>query len=146
MKINKFFLLAVLSTFTTSLLMGCNANNTSPENDSSEEEEEWEEIVYEIGDTVKEWHSNYDLEHSPLALADSTKGTVELSSEFGNEDLSSIECNITGDYVTSEVLEEPYFTDDDAKNGDIISLYFYLPAEHNVKSLQLEALTPGPVS
>ena len=140
MKYSKFFLLAALSTLATSLLMGCNTTNNQPHNSSSEEEE-WEEKVYEIGDTVKEWHSNYDLEYSPLALADSTKGTVELSSEFGNEDLSSIECNITGDYVTSEVLEEPYFTDDDAKNGDIISLYFYLPAEHNVKSLQLEALS-----
>ena len=141
MKINKFFLLAVLSTFATSLLMGCNSNNNQSKNTSFEEEEEWEEIVYEVGDTVKEWRSSSDLEHSPLALADSTKGTVELSSEFGNEDLSSIECNITADYVASEVLEEPYFTDDDAKNGDIISLYFYLPAEHNVKSLQLEALS-----
>ena len=141
MKINKFFLLAVLSTLATSLLMGCNSNNNQSKNTSSEEEEEWEEIVYEVGDTVKEWRSSSDLEHSPLALVDSTKGTVELSSEFGNEDLSSIECNITADYVASEVLEEPYFTDDDAKNGDIISLYFYLPAEHNVKSLQLEALS-----
>ena len=141
MKYNKFFLLAALSTLATSLLMGCNTNNTSPKNDSSEEEEEWEEIVYEVGDTVKEWRSNNDLDKSPLALADSSTGTVALSSEIGNEDSSSIECNINAEYITSEVLEEPYFTDNDAKNGDIISLYFYLPFDHNVKSLQLEALS-----
>ena len=141
MKYSKFFLLAALSTLATSLLMGCNTNNTSPKNDSSEEEEEWEEIVYEVGDTVKEWRSNNDLDKSPLALADSSTGTVALSSEIGNEDSSSIECNINAEYITSEVLEEPYFTDNDAKNGDIISLYFYLPFDHNVKSLQLEALS-----
>ena len=141
MKYNKFFLLAALSTLATSLLMGCNANNTSPKNDSSEEEEEWEEIVYEVGDTVKEWRSNNDLDKSPLALADSSTGTVALSSEIGNEDSSSIECSIKAEYITSEVLDEPYFTDNDAKNGDIISLYFYLPYDHNIKSLQLEALS-----
>ena len=141
MKYDKFFLLAALSTLATSLLMGCNTNNTSPKNDSSEEEEEWEEIVYEVGDTVKEWRSNNDLDKSPLALADSSTGTVALSSEIGNEDSSSIECSINAEYITSEVLDEPYFTDNDAKNGDIISLYFYLPFDHNIKSLQLEALS-----
>ena len=140
MKINKFFLLAALSTLTASLLMGCNSNNNQPHNNFEEEEEE-QDIVYEIGDTVKEWRSNADYEIAPLDLADSTKGTIEISNELGNEDNSSIECSITGDYISSEVLEKPYFTDDDAKNGDIISLYFYLPSDHNVKSLQLEALT-----
>ena len=141
MKYSKFFLLAALSTLATSLLMGCNANNNQSINDSSDEEEEWEEIVYEVGDTVKEWRSNNDLDKSPLSLADSSTGTVALSSEIGNEDSSSIECNINAEYITSEVLDEPYFTDNDAKNGDIISLYFYLPFDHNVKSLQLEALS-----
>ena len=141
MKYSKFFLLAVLSTLVTSLLIGCNANNNQSINDSSDEEEEWEEIVYEVGDTVKEWRSNNDLDKSPLALPDSSKGTVVLSDEIGNEDLSSIECSINSEYITSEVLEEPYFTDNDAKNGDIISLYFYLPYDHNIKSLQLEALS-----
>ena len=141
MKYSKFFLLAALSTLATSLLMGCNANNNQSINDSSDEEEEWEEIVYEVGDTVKEWRSNNDLDKSPLALADSSTGTVALSSEIGNEDSSSIECSINAEYITSEVLDEPYFTDNDAKNGDIISLYFYLPFDHNIKSLQLEALS-----
>ena len=140
MKINKFFLLATLSTLTTSLLMGCNANNERPINSSSEEDE-WEEIVYEVGDTVKEWRSNSDYEIAPLDLADATKGTVVISNELGNEDNACIECSITDDYISSEVLDEPYFTDNDAKNGDIISLYFYLPADHNIKSLQLEALS-----
>ena len=140
MKINKFFLLATLSTLATSLLMGCNANNERPINSSSEEDE-WEEIVYEVGDTVKEWRSSSDYEIAPLNLTDTTKGTVLISNELGNEDSASIECNITDDYISSEVLDEPYFTDNDAKNGDIISLYFYLPADHNIKSLQLEALS-----
>ena len=140
MKISKFFLLATLSTLATSLLMGCNANNKRPYNDSSEEDE-WEETVYEVGDTVKEWCSDEDYEKAPLDLEDATKGTVKITSELGNNDNSSLECKITGDYISSEVLEEPYFTDNDAKNGDIISLYFYLPSDHNIKSLQLEALS-----
>ena len=140
MKISKFFLLATLSTLATSLLMGCNANNKRPYNDSSEEDE-WEETVYEVGDTVKEWCSDEDYEKVPLDLEDATKGTVKITSELGNNDNSSLECKITGDYISSEVLEEPYFTDNDAKNGDIISLYFYLPSDHNIKSLQLEALS-----
>lgn len=140
MKISKFFLLATLSTLVTSLLMGCNANNKRPYNDSSEEDE-WEETVYEVGDTVKEWCSDEDYEKAPLDLEDATKGTVKITSELGNNDNSSLECKITGDYISSEVLEEPYFTDNDAKNGDIISLYFYLPSDHNIKSLQLEALS-----
>ena len=141
MKISKFFLLATLSTLATSLLMGCNAKNNQPIDGSSEEEEEWEEIVYEVGDTVKEWRSSSDFEIAPLDLADVSKGTVSITNELGNEDSASIECNITDDYISSEVLDEPYFTDNDAKNGDIISLYFYLPSDHNVKSLQLEALS-----
>ena len=140
MKISKFFLLATLSTLATSLLTGCNANNKRPYNDSSEEDE-WEETVYEVGDTVKEWCSDEDYEKAPLDLEDATKGTVKITSELGNNDNSSLECKITGDYISSEVLEEPYFTDNDAKNGDIISLYFYLPSDHNIKSLQLEALS-----
>ena len=35
-------------------------------------------------------------------------------------------------------MSEPYFTEDDAKNGDIVSLYFYVPANGNVASLQLQ--------
>ena len=140
MKFSKFFLLATLSGLATSLLIGCNSNNKRPQY-SYPDEDEWEEPVYEVGDTVKEWCSNEDYEISPLNLAEGASGTVKLSSDIGNGDTSSIECNISSEYISSEVLDEPYFTDNDAKNGDIISLYFYLPSGHNVKSLQLEALS-----
>ena len=140
MKLNKFFLLAILSPLATSLLMGCNSTNNSNSISPSKSEEPEEDIPLEIGDTVKEWSYNGDYDEAPLDVAEASQGEVVISSELGYEDNNSLECTIKGDYISSEVLEEPYFTDEDAKNGDIISLYFYLPSDHNVKSLQLTAM------
>ena len=138
MKNNKFFLLAALSMLATSLLVGCNSSSNN--NDNSEPEVPEEPEPLEIGDTVKEWSNKYDLETIPLDVKETNEGTVDIIDNFGNFDDCSLECNITGEYITSEVIETPYFTDDDAKNGDIISLYFYLPSDHNIKSLQFQAL------
>ena len=138
MKNNKFFLLAALSMLATSLLVGCNSSSSNNNNSEPDVPEEPEPL--EIGDTVREWSNKYDLETIPLDVKETSEGTVDIVDNFGNFDDCSLECNITGEYITSEVIETPYFTDDDAKNGDIISLYFYLPSDHNIKSLQFQAL------
>ena len=135
MKSNKFSLLAILSTLATLLLASCNYLPNSPE--------EEEEKVYEIGDTVKEWSYRGDYDEAPLNVKESSDGIVTITDEIGNEDNTALECTITGDYIGSDTLEKPYFNDEDAKNGDIISLYFYLPKDNNVKSLKLEALGSG---
>ena len=43
--------------------------------------------------------------------------------------------------IGSDYLEEPYFIEDDAKNGDIISLYVYVPLDGHITSLELEVFT-----
>ncbi len=141
MKNAKFFLLAALPMLVTSLLTGCNSNHGNEDNSESDVPEE--PVPLEIGDTVKEWSSRYDLETVPLDVKESNEGTVNIVNDFGNHDKCSLECNITGEYISSEVIETPYFTDDDAKNGDIISLYIYLPSDHNIKSLKFQALGSG---
>lgn len=139
MKNNKPFLLAVLSLFSLSLLVGCNKSQP-------EEEEPEENVPLEIGDTVKEWKSRDNFDGLPLDLnKDSSSGTGqgEIVDDFGNNDDCSLEFNVkTGNneqgYISSDALEEPFFLEEDAKNGDIISLYFYAPSTSNLKSLQLQ--------
>ena len=121
MKNNKFFLLAALPMLVASLLVGCSSNNKNDESNIPDVPK-----PIEIGDTVKEWTSESDLETAPLDVKDANEGTVNITDKLGYTDVYSLECNITGDYITSEVIQTPYFTDEDAKNGDIISLYFYL--------------------
>ena len=136
MKHNKIFWFAVLPALTISFLAGC-SNNTPYEPDE-EEEEEYEIIRYEVGDTVIEWKNNED---SPIPVLDvESGGTSKVVDDFGLDDTSSIEYNVRSEYISSADLEEPYFTDDHAKNGDIISLYFYLPSDHNIASVQVEAV------
>ena len=136
MKNNKSFLYAVLSMLSiSSLLMACSSKG--------HQEEEWEEPVYEIGDTVKEWTSKNDLNELPMDLAEGLKGNGKIDNKFGNEDngslLFEIEANTSGSgYIASDALKNPYFTNDDAKNGDIVSLCIYVPSESNVDTLQLE--------
>ena len=132
MKRNKLFLFAILPILASLSLVSCG---------SQQEPDEDEEIVYEIGDTVKEWVSSKDFDKAPLNVPEETQGSVVISENDGKDDDDFLECTITGSYIGSDALEKPYFTNNDAKNGDIISLYFYLPENHNVKSLQLEALT-----
>lgn len=129
---HKLLYFLVLPALSVALLSGCGSNQTSEE----------EEKPLEIGDTVREWTSTFDLETSPMGVEEN-KGKVEINESHGQYDSDSLECTITGDYISSELIEEPFFLENDAKNGDIISLYFYLPSDHNIASLQLEALTIG---
>ena len=127
----KHFLCSVVSLLSISFLVACNSNK----NTTSEEPK-----PLEIGDTVKEWRTNYDLDSLPLGLAD-TNSKGEIVKDFGNYDNSSLKYEVkksSNMYLGSDLLEEPYFVEDDAKNGDIISLYVYVPSDGNVSSLQLE--------
>ena len=127
----KHLLCSVVSLLTVSFLVACNSNK----NTTSEEPK-----PLEIGDTVKEWRTNYDLDSLPLGLAD-TNSKGEIVKDFGNYDNSSLKYEVKKSnnmYLGSDLLEEPYFVEDDAKNGDIISLYVYVPSEGNISSLQLE--------
>lgn len=127
----KHLLCSVVSLLSISFLVACNSNK----NTTSEEPK-----PIEIGDTVKEWRTNYDLDSLPLGLAD-TNSKGEIVKDFGNYDNSSLKYEVkksSNMYLGSDLLEEPYFLEDDAKNGDIISLYVYVPSEGNISSLQLE--------
>ena len=128
---HKLLYFLVLPALSAAVLSGCNANNSYEE-----------EKPLEIGDTVKEWTCTVDLDAIPMD-AEEHKGTVSITHDLGMNDIDCLECSLTGNYIGSEVIEEPYFLEGDAKNGDIISLFFYLPSDHNVASLQLEALTIG---
>ena len=126
----KHLLCSVVSLLTVSFLVACNSKQSTSE----------EPKPIEIGDTVKEWRTNYDLDSLPLGLAD-TNSKGEIVKDFGNYDNSSLKYEVkksSNMYLGSDLLEEPYFVEDDAKNGDIISLYVYVPLDGNVSSLQLE--------
>ena len=126
----KHFLCSIVSLLSISFLVGCNSKQSTSE----------EPKPLEIGDTVKEWRTNYDLDSLPLGLAD-TNSKGEIVKDFGNYDNSSLKYEVkksSNMYLGSDLLEEPYFVEDDAKNGDIISLYVYVPTDGNISSLQLE--------
>ena len=131
---HKHFLCALLPVFALSLLVGC--NKKKPEESS-------EQKPLEIGDTVREWKSSKDYDDVPLGLVNKNS-VASIVNDFGNEDHESLRYDAyyaskTG-YIGSDVLEDPYFTENDAKNGDIISLYVYVGEDSNVSSLQLEVL------
>ena len=150
MKLKKVFLAAILPTLAVSLLSSCNVVqpvNTSKTPSFVPAEDEDEEIVYEIGDTVKEWTHSVDFDKVPLAVPSSNAGTGngEIVNDFGQSDKCSLKYTVkvgnnNQGYISSDALDKPYFTDDDAKNGDIISLYYYVPANSNVSSLQLQVV------
>ena len=130
----KRLLCALTPILALSFLVGCNKNK--PQEDSSSEPK-----PIEIGDTVKEWKSDKDLDEVPLGCADKNSQAT-IVGDFGNEDQSALRYDAyyssKNGYVGSDVLEEPYFTEDDAKNGDIISLSVFVGENSNVASLQLE--------
>ena len=152
MKPNKIFLAAVLPTLAVSLLTGCNNNAAKPSSKQTSfvpaDDDEEEEIVYEIGDTVREWTTLSDYEEIPLGVASSANngtGKGEIVSDFGHNDSYSLKYEVkVGNnqqgYISSDALEKPYFNDNHAKNGDIISLCYYVPANSNVASLQLQVV------
>ena len=139
MKNKKLFSGAILSLLSLSLLVGCGKGNTPDEDESKEPK------PIEIGDTVREWTSDEDFETSPMLPTGKTAtgtGFADVVNDFGNEDDCSIYLDLTPgsseSYIGTDTLKTPYFTEDDAKNGDVISLYFYVPANSNLASLQLQ--------
>ena len=148
MKNNKNFLFAILSMLAISSLVACGGGN-KPTPSSSQPEEEEEERPLEIGDTVKEWIDSSKYEGLPMDVPEGITGTREIVDDFGNGDNVSLHYSIkagsdgTG-YIDSGVVEEPLFTEDDGKNGDIISLFVYIPANSNLAELKLEIYSsPG---
>ncbi|NLB49111.1 MAG: endo-1,4-beta-xylanase [Erysipelotrichia bacterium] len=99
----------------------------------------------EIGDTVKEWRDRSDFDVLPIDVEESAtngSGTGEIVNDFGRDDNCSLYFEVTQGtsqecYLGSDVITTPYFLEEDAKNGDIISLYVYVAANSNVASLQL---------
>ena len=142
MKNNKSFLFAVLSLLSISSLVACGGSGNTPNNNSNNPggNEEEEERELEIGDTVKEWVSSSDYDKLPLDVPEGGTGTRVIVKDFGNEDQESLHYSVKSNsgYLTTAV-SEPYFSEFDAKNGDIISLYVYIPSNSNLSSLQIEA-------
>ena len=136
MKYNKSFLYAALSLLTVSSLVACSSGNNKMN--------DWEydpDIIYDVGDTVKEWKSTKDFRTSPLDVVNEEQGTVEINKKLGNKDKQSLHCLLNGSgYITSQI-ENPFFTFFDAKDGDKISLYVYIPSNSNLKSISLDAVT-----
>ena len=144
MKNKKGFLFAVLSLLAISSLAACSGGGGNNE----EEEEEWEEKVYEVGDTVKEWRSQDDLETIPMNVPEGIEGTGEIDKSVGYYDSSSIYYEVGTDssgagYIGTSEIAKPLFTDDDAKNGDVISLWVYPLLNSNLASIQLQAVASG---
>ncbi|MCQ2800096.1 MAG: endo-1,4-beta-xylanase [Bacilli bacterium] len=133
MKNKKSFLLLALPVLA---LSACGPKQNRPIYD-----EEDEDKPLEIGDTVREWSSNSDFDKLPLGVANN-KGRGTIVTDTGNDDSCSLSFTLSGNgYIGSDAVSEAYFTEDDAKNGDIISLWYLLPQEHNIKTLKLEATT-----
>ena len=138
MKHNKSFLFAILSLLSVSSLVACAGGNNN-------EDEPFEEPVYEIGDTVIEWTNESNSPVAPLGVIEGSNSSATIVKNFGNEDKQSIYYEVEPDkngsgMVASEELEEMYFTDEHAKNGDIISAFIYLPKDSNVNTIQLNVL------
>ena len=133
MNYKKRLLCAVIPFLTASLLLGCKKGN--------QPEESKEPKPIEIGDTVKEWTSSKDSNELPLGMANKNS-QGEIVNDFGHEDNSALKYEVAYTakeaYLGSDLLEKPYFTEDDAKNGDIISLFVYVPENSNLTSLQME--------
>ena len=133
MNYKKRLLCAVIPFLTASLLLGCKKGN--------QPEESKEPKPLEIGDTVKEWTSSEDSNELPLGMANKNS-QGEIVNDFGHEDNSALKYEVAYTakeaYLGSDLLEKPYFTEDDAKNGDIISLFVYVPENSNLTSLQME--------
>lgn len=117
--------------------------NSEPSSEQLQEPHEYHPT--EIGDTVKDWWSKDQFASSPFGLPTGTangSGDVSIAEDFGLFDECSLLFDVkTGNnnkgYVGTDLIEEPYFDLFDAKNGDIISLSFYVPSGCNVASLQL---------
>ena len=142
MKNNKSFLYAILSMLAISSLVACGGNKSKfvPAEDDDEE------VPLEVGDTVKEWRNSSKYEGLPMDVPEGITGTREIVKDFGNDDKVSLHFSVkasssgTG-YIDSALVAEPLFTEDDGKNGDIISLFVYIPSNSNLAELKLEILS-----
>ena len=138
MKTRKNFLCALLSLLSVSVLIGCKPQGI-PVTSTSEEPID---KPLEIGDTVKEWCSKADYELLPMDVSEGGTGLREIATNFGSNDDQSLHFEVKGSsngegYIGTDLVEEPYFIEDDAKNGDIISASVYLPKDNNLKSIEL---------
>ena len=129
--------MATMPLFALATLAGC---NTTPRNSTNQSQEPEESKPLEVGDTVRMWTSPEDYEKAPLGVAEGS-GSVAILEDEGMDDTYCLSYSLTKDgYIGSDLIKEPYFKDEDAKNGDIISLYCYIPANSNIKTIQLEAV------
>lgn len=138
MKTRKNFLYALLSLLSVSVLIGCKPQGI-PVTSTGEEPID---KPLEIGDTVKEWCSKADYELLPMDVSEGGTGLREIATNFGSNDDQSLHFEVKGSsngegYIGTDLVEEPYFIEDDAKNGDIISASVYLPKDNNLKSIEL---------
>ncbi len=132
MKHKKSFLLAALSLLSISSLAACSAG--------SNEDEPFEDPVYQVGDTVIQWTSEKDSKVVPLGIPEGVNGKAEIDKSFGNEDNQSLYFEVKGSYVATNEMEKPYINHEHAKNGDVISMYLYVPSDSNIDTLQMELL------
>ena len=128
--------MVTMPLFAIATLGGC---NTTPRKSTPASQEPEESKPLEVGDTVRMWTSPDDSEKAPLGLAEGA-GSVSLGDD-GYDDYFSLSFTLKQEgYIGTDLVEKPYFKDEDAKNGDIISLYYYLPEGSNIKTIQLEAV------
>ena len=136
----KKLLYAAIPALTISLLVGCNKpKEVIP--DSREREP-----ATEIGDIINAWTDKLDSKELPLGLS-SAYSQGQIIEGFGNEDNQSLYFEVQHlakkNYLGSDLVSNIYFKDDDAGNGDIVSLCVYVPSDANIASLQLEVFTSG---
>ena len=153
MNYKKLVLLSTLPFLSAPLLLGCSTNKPSESKPLPEEEEEVLDPHREIfvGDIVKEWTSKRNFKTVPFngPLEDTnifTEGTIVDT--MGSDDSTSLMFEVEGDrdlkgYITNVSAERKLFVDNDVCNGDIVSLYAYIPDDGNLEYLQLELTING---
>ena len=141
MKRNRIILMTVLPLFSASLLLGCNNNKQSQPNSEPIRDPIQEGSRVFIGDTVKIWKDERYCDGSPLGFA-SQEGDALVIQGFGVDDIYSIKVNVNGTSAkkgaVTSAIENPYFTEHDIDNGDIVSLYAFADENSNLSSLELE--------
>ena len=78
MKHSKNFLFGILSLLSISSLVACSGGNN--------QEEPFEEPIYEIGDTVIAWTQESDYGRAPLGVIDEKNDSAKIVKDFGHED------------------------------------------------------------
>ena len=152
MKHSKVFLLIALSSLTLPFLGACNNNQSSliSKDDSiPTSEEEIDDGPIEIGDTVKEWTDDIDFDTVPMGLLSGSNngtGEVNIAKDMGRDDNCSLLIegkvgNNNQNTISSDAVKDLFFKEEDAKNGDVISLYYYVPNDSNIASIQLQVMS-----